>query len=50
MVLRSLNEASVVVSLEGRMFPVEVCYLQKPCPDYVQAAIDTVFSIHLKVS
>lgn len=32
------------------MFPVEVAYLREPCSDYVQAAIDTVFSIHIKVS
>lgn len=32
------------------MFPVEVAYLKEPCVDYVQAAVDTVFNIHLKVS
>jgi len=39
-----------VVSLEGRMFPVEVAYLKEPCVDYVQTAVQTVFDIHLKVS
>jgi HrpA-like RNA helicase len=32
------------------MFPVEVAYLKEPVVDYVQAAVDTVFNIHLKVS
>ncbi|CAO1632077.1 unnamed protein product [Parajaminaea phylloscopi] len=35
------------LSLEGRSFPVEVAYLHKPCSDYVQACIDTVWSVHL---
>ena len=39
----------IVVSLEGRMFPVEVSYLRAPCVDYVEAAIQTVFDIHMKV-
>ncbi len=38
-----------VVSLEGRMFPVEVCYLKQPCSDYTEAAVETVFNIHMKV-
>lgn len=32
------------------MFPVEVAYLKAPVADYVQAAVDAVFNIHLKVS
>jgi ATP-dependent RNA helicase DDX35 len=43
-------ERSTVVSLEGRMYPVEVCYLKEPCLDYCEAAVQTVFDIHLKVS
>lgn len=38
-----------VVSLEGRMFPVEVAYLREPCADYARQAVQTVFDIHLKV-
>jgi ATP-dependent RNA helicase DDX35 len=38
----------VVVSLEGRMFPVEVCYLKEPVSDYCEAAVETVFNIHMK--
>lgn len=32
------------------MYPVEVAYLSEPCVDYVQAAIDAVFAIHMRVS
>lgn len=39
-----------MVSLEGRMFPVQVAYLQEPTPDYVQKAAETAMNIHLQVS
>ncbi|KAK4987372.1 hypothetical protein LTR66_007617 [Elasticomyces elasticus] len=37
-----------IVSLEGRMFPVDVHYLEKPADDYVERAVQTVFDIHTK--
>ncbi|KAJ3761856.1 P-loop containing nucleoside triphosphate hydrolase protein [Lentinula raphanica] len=43
----SPNDA-IIVSLEGRMFPVEVAYLQQPVPDYVSAAANTAFEINSK--
>lgn len=46
---RSLDDA-IVVSLEGRMFPVEVVYLEEPTRDYVESAVRAVLEIHLKVS
>ncbi|BEJ12894.1 hypothetical protein CspHIS471_0300680 [Cutaneotrichosporon sp. HIS471] len=42
------KDDAIIVSIEGRMFPVEVAYLKEPIVDYVQAAVDTVFNIHLK--
>lgn len=30
------------------MFPVEVCYLKEPISDYCEAAVETVFNIHMK--
>lgn len=30
------------------MYPVEVCYLKEPVSDYCEAAVDTVFNIHMK--
>lgn len=43
-------DEATVVSLEGRMFPVQVAYLQEPTPDYVQKAAETAMNIHLQVS
>ncbi|KAJ3794088.1 Asp-Glu-Ala-His box polypeptide 35 [Lentinula aff. detonsa] len=39
---------AIIVSLEGRMFPVEVAYSQQPVPDYVMAAAKTAFEINAK--
>lgn len=39
---------SSVISLEGRMYPVEVAYLSEPSSDYVEAAVQAVFDIHAK--
>ena len=44
----SVDEATIV-SLEGRMYPVEVAYLQEPTPDYVNKAAETVWNIHMQV-
>ena len=37
-----------IVSLEGRMYPVDVLYLETPTEDYVEKAVQTVFEIHTK--
>lgn len=41
------SKEATLLTLEGRMFPVHVSYLNQPCSDYVQQAIDTIWSIHL---
>lgn len=41
----SLDTASIL-SIEGRMFPVDVYYAANPVPDYTKAAVETVFKIH----
>ncbi|KAL0947236.1 hypothetical protein HGRIS_013357 [Hohenbuehelia grisea] len=41
----SSNEATIV-SLEGRMHPVEIAYLKEPTTDYVRAAAVTACQIH----
>lgn len=38
---------ATVISLEGRMYPVEMAYLSSPTENYVQAAVDCVMDIHL---
>ncbi|PWN54139.1 P-loop containing nucleoside triphosphate hydrolase protein [Violaceomyces palustris] len=39
---------AAIVSLEGRSFPVEIAYSEEACADYVSAAVQTVWEIHLK--
>lgn len=35
-----------IISLEGRMYPVDILYLEEPSEDYVAKAVKTVFEIH----
>ena len=35
-----------IISLEGRMYPVDHLYLEEPAEDYVARAVKTVFDIH----
>lgn len=44
----STDEATIV-SLEGRMYPVEVAYLQEPTEDYVSEAVRVVWGLHMQV-
>ncbi|KAF8479264.1 P-loop containing nucleoside triphosphate hydrolase protein [Russula ochroleuca] len=37
---------SIIVSLEGRAYPVQMAYLEEPTEDYVRKAVETVISIH----
>ena len=41
---------ATIVSLEGRMYPVEVAYLAEPTPDYVREAVRTIWGIHMQVN
>lgn len=43
-------DEATIVSLEGRMYPVEVAYLQEPTADYVRKAAETVWNIHMQQS
>ncbi|KAJ2851928.1 hypothetical protein IWW36_000701 [Coemansia brasiliensis] len=43
---RKYFDDSVIVSISGQMFPVDIHYLQTPCENYLIAAIETVISIH----
>ena len=48
-VVRSIDPAqntAVIMSVEGRMHGVDLCYLEEPCANYLDAVVDTVFSIH----
>ncbi|CAG8726529.1 30593_t:CDS:10, partial [Racocetra persica] len=37
-----------IISLEGKMFPIDIHYLSNPCSEYVEASIQTVFDIHVQ--
>ncbi|KAI9794825.1 MAG: hypothetical protein M1816_002953 [Peltula sp. TS41687] len=39
-----------IITLEGRMYPVDVHYLEEPTSDYVERAVQTVFDIHTQES
>ena len=40
------HPAGQIISLEGRMYPVDIIYLEEPAEDYVERAVRTVFDIH----
>ena len=37
-----------IIGLEGRMYPVDVLYLEEPTEDYVERAVKTIFDLHSK--
>lgn len=42
----SENDVGRIISLEGRMYPVDALYLEEPAEDYLDRAVRTVFDIH----
>jgi len=44
------EDEATIVSLEGRLYPVEVAYLKEPVADYVRKAAELSLDINLKVS
>ncbi|KFX92223.1 hypothetical protein O988_07365 [Pseudogymnoascus sp. VKM F-3808] len=42
------KDVGAIVSLEGRMYPVDILYTESPAEDYLETAIQTVFDIHTK--
>ncbi|KAF8237152.1 P-loop containing nucleoside triphosphate hydrolase protein [Tricholoma matsutake] len=44
----STPDEAIIVSLEGRMYPVEVAYLREPAPDYVRKAAEVTWNINLQ--
>ncbi|KAJ5334379.1 uncharacterized protein N7506_008162 [Penicillium brevicompactum] len=35
-----------IISLEGRMYPVDMLFLESPAEDYIERSVKTVFDIH----
>ncbi|KAF9586519.1 hypothetical protein BGW38_003205 [Lunasporangiospora selenospora] len=44
----SSKDNTTILSVQGRMYPVDIHYLAESCPDYMERAIQTVFDIHTK--
>ncbi|XP_075211640.1 putative ATP-dependent RNA helicase DHX35 [Lycorma delicatula] len=42
------KDTSVIMSIEGRVYPVEIFYSKEPVPDYVKGVVDTALKIHEK--
>lgn len=40
------NSTGRIISLEGRMYPVDHLYLEESAEDYVERAVKTIFDIH----
>ncbi|KAJ1675460.1 hypothetical protein EV182_001219 [Spiromyces aspiralis] len=40
------GDTATIISVEGRMFPVDVHYLKEPCEDYLSEAVNAVIKIH----
>lgn len=45
--VKYFDKKAPVLTIPGRVFPVEVCYSKRPEPDYVAAAIWTAVDIHI---
>lgn len=41
------SEIGQIISLEGRMYPVDILYLEEPTEEYVEKAVKTVADIHV---
>lgn len=42
------SDSAVILSVEGRMYPVDYFYIGAPCPDYVKETVNTILKIHKK--
>lgn len=42
----SKRDTAVIISVQGRLYPVDVFYVKEPVPDYVKASVDTAMKIH----
>ncbi|KAL1879117.1 hypothetical protein VTK73DRAFT_7341 [Phialemonium thermophilum] len=42
----SESAVGAIISIEGRTYPIDVLYLERPAEDYVEKALSTVLEIH----
>ncbi len=40
------QDTATIITLEGRTYPVEVLYTQRPVADYLTASVETVLALH----
>jgi len=40
------KDTSVILSIQGRTFPVQVFYAESPLPEYIKGSVETVIKIH----
>ncbi|TPX44185.1 hypothetical protein SeMB42_g03260 [Synchytrium endobioticum] len=40
------QDTAVIISLEGRMYPVDIQYLKESTSDYLETAVEVAFAIH----
>ncbi|CAG9816310.1 unnamed protein product [Phaedon cochleariae] len=40
------KDTAVIMSVEGRQYPVDIFYVAEPVPCYIQASVDAVLKIH----
>jgi ATP-dependent RNA helicase DDX35 len=45
---KDMGNVGRIISLEGRMYPVDIHYLEEPAEDYVEKAVGTALEIHTK--
>ncbi|KAH0830462.1 P-loop containing nucleoside triphosphate hydrolase protein [Lanmaoa asiatica] len=41
-------QEATIISLEGRMYPVEIAYLEEPTTDYIKMAVEVTWKINLQ--
>lgn len=46
--MKTNTNSAVILSVEGKMYPVDSFFMQEPCPDYVKETVATVLKIHEK--
>ena len=40
------KNTAVIMSVEGRLYPVDILYLTQPCNNYIRCCVDTIINIH----
>ncbi|KAG5440541.1 hypothetical protein PCK2_000366 [Pneumocystis canis] len=43
------NTTAKIISIEGKMYPVDILYLTKPTSNYIEKSIETIFEINSKI-